>query len=204
MASIKVISDLKAAKLIVEPVNRQILRHLAEEELTQKMLADLLGLAPPSVYYHIKELKAAKLISVAREEPEAHGILQKYYQAEAVYFIVDYGRMPLDLRRYFLSVNLERLRGIFAILRALKGVEISFSSSEMEQLADRVAFYLAEVAREYEQRSSKAGDSAKDRESTIINLYGEALARTIEKDPKSTKPLSLLLSNLGLVGVSES
>lgn len=195
---------MTAAKLIVEPINRQILRHLAEKEYTQKMLAELVGIAPPSIYYHIKELRAARLISVVRQEPEMHGILQKYYRAEAVYFIVDYGRMPLDLRRYFLSVNLERLRGIFAILRGLKKIESSLSSAQMELMADRVAFYLAEVAKEYEKNAGDDDETNVDRESIIISLYGEALARTIEKDPESAKPLRVLLSDVGLLKVSES
>jgi len=190
----RVISDTKQAKLLVDPVKRQILRHLAERQLTQKMLGDYLGMSDPSVNYHLKELMAAQLIRVARREPEAHGILQKFYEATALYFIVDYGRMPPELRRYFLTVNLERLRGVFAILRALKGVEISLSSTEMEKVADRIAHYLAEVAKEYEDRAFTG-----DRESLIINLYGDALQRAIEDDPASIGPLASQLSLLGLI-----
>jgi DNA-binding transcriptional ArsR family regulator len=191
----RVISDQKVAKLLVDPVKRQILRHLAEEELTQKMLAERLGMADPSVYYHLKELKAAGLVTVARSEPEKHGIIQKFYTADALYFIADYAKVPLGLRAYFLAVNLERLRGIFAILRALRGIAITLSSSEMEKLADRVARSLAEVAKEHQDRPFSGG-----RESLIITLYGEALQRVIERDPGSIAPLSSQLSSLGLVG----
>jgi DNA-binding transcriptional ArsR family regulator len=194
-AATRVISDQKVAKLLVDPVKRQILRHLAEEELTQKMLADRLGMADPSVYYHLKELKAAGLVKVARSEAERHGIIQKFYAADALYFIADYGKVPLELRSYFLAVNLERLRGVFAMLGALKGTMISLSSGEMEKLADRLAYSLTEVAREQEGRPFKG-----DRESLIISLYGEALQRVVEKDPGSIAPLSSQLSSLGLVG----
>jgi DNA-binding transcriptional ArsR family regulator len=189
----QVISDVKVAKMLVDPVKRQILRHLAERELTQKMLGEVLGIADPSVYYHLKELKAAQLVRVVRSEPEMHGILQKFYQATALYFIVDYGRMPLALRRHFLAVNLERLRGIFAILRALKGIKVSLSSGEMEMLADRVAYALVEVAKEYQSRPFTG-----ERESLIINMYGDALQRVIEQDPSSIAQLSSQLSVLGL------
>src|SRR5580698_6020611 len=121
----RVVSEPKVAKLLVDPVKRQILRHLAEEELTQKMLASRLEMADPSVYYHLKELKAAGLVTVARTEPERHGIIQKFYTADALYFIADYSKVPLELRAYFLAVSLERLRGIFAILRALRGITIT-------------------------------------------------------------------------------
>lgn len=191
----RVISDQKVAKLLVDPVKRQILRHLAEEELTQKMLASRLGIADPSVYYHLKELKAAGLVTVARTEPEKHGIIQKFYTADALYFIADYAKVPLELRAYFLAVSLERLRGIFAILRALRGITITLSSGEMEKLADRIARSLAEVAREHQDRPFSGG-----RESLIITLYGEALQRVIERDPGSIAPLSSQLSSLGLVG----
>ena len=191
----RVISDKKVARLLVDPVKRQILRHLAEEELTQKMLAERLGMADPSVYYHLKELKAARLVAVARSEPERHGIIQKFYTADAMYYIADYSRVPLELRAYFLSVNLERLRGVFAILRALKGIRITLSSSEMERLADRLARSLAEVAVERQDDRFEGG-----RESLIITLYGEALQRVIEDDPESIAPLSSQLSSLGLLG----
>lgn len=194
-SAIRVISNQKAAKLLVDPVKRQVLRHLAEEELTQKMLAERLGIADPSVYYHLKELKAAGLVKVARREPERHGIIQKFYTAGALYFIADYANLPLDLRRYFLAVNLERLRGVFAILRALRGITITLSSSEMEKLADRLAYSLAEVAKDHQDRPFRGG-----RESLIITLYGEALQRVIENDPESIAPLSSQLSSLGLVG----
>jgi DNA-binding transcriptional ArsR family regulator len=191
----RVISDQKVAKLLVDPVKRQILRHLAEEELTQKMLASRLGIADPSVYYHLKELKAAGLVAVARSEPEKHGIIQKFYTADALYFIADYAKVPLELRAYFLAVSLERLRGIFAILKALRGITITLSSGEMEKLADRIARSLAEVAIEHQDRPFGGG-----RESLIITLYGEALQRVIERDPGSIAPLSSQLSSLGLVG----
>lgn len=191
------ISDARVARLLVDPVKRQILRHVAEEELTQKMLAQRLGIADPSVYYHLKELKTAGLVTVARSEPEKHGIVQKFYTARALYFIVDYAKAPLDLRRDLLAVNLERLRGVFAILRALKGITITLSSSQMEKLADRIAYSLAEVAKEYEDRPFKG-----TRESLIIILYGEALQRVIERDPGSIAILSSQLSSLGLVGAN--
>ena len=189
----RVVSDVKVAKLLVDPIKRQILRHLAERELTQKMLGEILGMSDPSVSYHLKELKNAQLIRVVRNEAEAHGILQKFYEANALYFIVDYGAMPPDLRGYFLTVNLERLRGVFAILRALKGARISMSSGEMEILADRIAHYLGEVAREYESHHFGG-----DRESLIINLYGDALQRAIEEDPAGVEPLTSQISVLGL------
>jgi len=194
-AATRVVSDRKTAKLLVDPVKRQILRHLAEEELTQKMLAERLGMADPSVYYHLKELKAAKLVTVARSEPEKHGIIQKFYTADAMYYIADYAKVPLELRAYFLAVNLERLRGVFAILRALRGITITLSSGEMEKLADRLAHSLAEVAKERQGVPFNGG-----RESLIITLYGEALQRVIEDDPGSIAPLSSQLASLGLVG----
>jgi DNA-binding transcriptional ArsR family regulator len=191
----RVISDKKVAKLLVDPVKRQILRHLAEEELTQKMLAERLGIADPSVYYHLKELKASRLVTVARSEPERHGIIQKFYTADAMYYIADYAKVPLELRAYFLAVNLERLRGVFAILKALRGITITLSSGEMEKLADRLARSLAEVAKERQGQPFGGG-----RESLIITLYGEALQRVIEDDPESIAPLSSQLSSLGLLG----
>ena len=189
----RVVSEPKVAKMLVDPVKRQILRHLAETELTQKMLAERLGMADPSVYYHLKELKAAGLVAVVRSEPESHGIVQNFYQANALYYIADYEKATPSLRPYFLAVNLERLRGVFAILGALEGTRTSLSSSEMEKLADRLARSLVEVAKERQDVPFTG-----ERESLIINLYAEALQRVIEGDPGSIAPLSSQLSKLGL------
>jgi DNA-binding transcriptional ArsR family regulator len=196
LKAVQVISDVETAGLLVDPAKRQILRHLAERELTQKMLGDLLGMADPSVYYHLKTLRVAGLITVARTEPEAHGILQKFYSANALYFLADYPEMPLDLRRYFLAVNLERLRGVFAILRAVGGIEISLSSGDMERLADRLAYALIEVAKGARYQTYPP---AGERESLIINMYGDALQLVIERDPDS---VSLLRSKLASLGFS--
>jgi DNA-binding transcriptional ArsR family regulator len=191
----KVVSDPRVARLLVDPVKRQILRHLAEEELTQKMLSDRLGISDPSIYYHLKELRAAGLVDMARSEPERHGIIQKFYSADALYFVADYAKAPPDLRRHIVAVNLERLRGVFAILRALRGITITLSTSDMEKLADRIAYSLVEVARQRQDRPFKG-----KRESLIIILYGEALQRVIEGDPGSIATLSSQLSSLGLLG----
>ncbi len=193
-AATRVISNPSVARLLVDPVKRQILRHLAEEELTQKMLSDRLGISDPSVYYHLKELKSAGLVTMARSEPERHGIIQKFYSAEALYFVADYAEAPLDLRRHILAVNLERLRGVFAILKALRGITITLSTTDMEKLADRIACSLVEVANEQQAMPFKG-----KRESLIIILYGEALRRVIEGDPESIATLSSQLSSLGLV-----
>lgn len=193
----KVITDPRVARLLTDPFKRQILRHLAEEELTQKMLSNRLGISDPSVYYHLKELKSAGLVRVARAEPERHGIMQNFYSAGALYFIADYSSAPPDLRRHIIAVNLERLRGVFAILRALRGVAITLSTSEMEALADRIARSLVEVAKRRRDRPFKGG-----RESLIIILYGEALRRVIEKDHAGVSALSSPLSSLGLLAPS--
>jgi len=191
---VQVISDETTARLLVVPIKRQVLRHLAETELTQKMLAELLGVSDPTISYHLEALRTAGLVKVVRREPESHGIIQNFYRARATYFVADYGKMPLDLKRYFLDVNLERLRGVFAILRALKGIKITLSSAEMEKLADRISFSVAEVAKEYQARPFTGG-----RESLIMSLYGDALQRVIEKDPGSIELLSTQLSDLGLL-----
>lgn len=202
---IKIVSDPRVAELLVDPAKRQILRYLAEGELTQKMLAELLGMADPSVYYHLKELSSAGLIRIARREPESHGIMQKFYEANALYFVADYAKMPLDLRRHFIAVNLERLRGVFAILGALRGITISLSTHQMEGLAERVAVVLVEVAREETSKSST--DEKKltppGREELIMSLYGEALTRVIKGDSSAgvSGPLRQELSALGFLRV---
>lgn len=179
--------------MLVVPIKRQILRHVSERELTQKMLAERLKVSDPTISYHLDALKAAGLVRIVRQEPESHGILQSFYRATATYFVADYGKMPTDLKRYFLAVNLERLRGVFAVLRALRRVKLSLTSAEMEDLADRVSYSVADVAKGYSARAFDGG-----RESLIVSLYGDALQRVIKEDPKGMAALSSQLFGLNL------
>lgn len=114
--SFVVITSPDEAKVLVDPMRREILRLLSGRPMTQNILAETLGLSNSSVAHHLKLLAGAGLVMVAREERELHGILQKFYETTSLAYFVDTRKLSLDIERYYMSNNLERARGILAAL----------------------------------------------------------------------------------------
>ena len=83
--------------------------------------------------------------------------------------------MPLDIRRYFMPVDIERARGILACAAA-KSDAYHPSSSTMEQFAESLANSISQVALDYEVPVSDA-----DPELLISSIYCEALRRVLNK-----------------------
>jgi DNA-binding transcriptional ArsR family regulator len=102
-----VISDPKVAKLFTDPLKRQILKYLAEKDLSQKILGILLGIPNPSVYHHLKELKIERLVRVVRSESEVHGILQKFYESIALYLLMIMEKSHLNYEGIALKLKLK-------------------------------------------------------------------------------------------------
>jgi DNA-binding transcriptional ArsR family regulator len=172
---IRIVSEARKVRLLLDPANAQILRHLAEGEMTQKMLAGRLGVSDPTVSYHLKELRSAAFVKLVRTEPESHGIIQKFYRATALHFVADYPKMPPDMKRRLVAANVERLRGGLAVMHALRGWGVSLSSVEMDSLADRLARSVVQVARD-----RRDNVQPEEREKMIIDLYGDALRMVLE------------------------
>ncbi len=85
LKEIEVISDPKTIKLMMEPTRAAILKALAEEELTVKLLSVRLGKNPGTILHHIEKLKDPKvgLVVEVRTEQTPTGIVQRYYRARA-------------------------------------------------------------------------------------------------------------------------
>lgn len=144
------------------------MRLLAKEALTEKELSKSLGISPPSVDHHLKALMRGQLISVVRKEAGTRGIVQKWYMSNAEAFIVDRDRLPNEIRRYFMPMDMERARGIIAAMSLLKGTP-NPSTSQMESLTRRMCSALTKAAQNYR------GQLEDDPERTIHALYVEAL-----------------------------
>ena len=85
LKEIEVISDPKTIKLMMEPTRAAILKALAEEELTVKLLSVRLGKNPGTILHHIEKLKDPKvgIVVEVRTEQTPTGIVQRYYRARA-------------------------------------------------------------------------------------------------------------------------
>ena len=169
--AISVIDNPDVAKILADPMRRLMLNILADNMCTEMQLARRLGVSDPLVAHHMKMLKIAGVVSVAKTEAESHGILQKFYEPTAMCYIVDYDKLQPDLKRYFFAVYLERLRGILCALRYMGEFSQEVSSETIEQLAETMARAIVPVARKMSDMPLK-----NSREEIIVELFSKTLA----------------------------
>jgi DNA-binding transcriptional ArsR family regulator len=169
---VKLITDESQARLISDPMRREILRLLSQKALTEKELAGILGITAPSVDHHLKSLLKGNLISVVRKEAGRHGIVQTWYIADAEAFIVERDRLRPDIRRYFMSMDIERTRGVVAVLSLLRG-GVTPSTGYMESMTRQMCTALANESKNY------TGVVQDDPERTIHSLYVNALRQVL-------------------------
>jgi len=168
---VKVVTDESQARLISDPMRREMLRLLSRRDLTERELSRIIGLSPPSVGHHLKALKDGELISKVRSEAGEHGIIQKWYIANAQAFIVDRERLPNDVRRYFMPIDIERARGVTACL-SLFGETVAPSTRSMETLTHQVCKAICKTAEKYQ------GPLEDDPERVMHQIYSKALTHT--------------------------
>ena len=90
MRSFKVITDPDAFQLLADETRRRIIYLLRAKEMTVAQIAEELKLTPQAIYHHIRKLKDAEMVEVAREERVDH-FIETYYQATAEMFNLAHG-----------------------------------------------------------------------------------------------------------------
>ncbi|MEM3641016.1 MAG: winged helix-turn-helix domain-containing protein [Candidatus Bathyarchaeia archaeon] len=179
MKAVKIVRDPETIKLLADLVRREILRLIAVEPLTQKQLAEKVGIAEPSMSHHLQLLRKAGLIKIKEAKVGSHGILEKYYEPAAKLFIEDWEKIPLDLRRYFVHSHMERLRGMISVFQLIaeeQGKSVEVTSKEIKELAQEIAKRIPEVAEKYENIETNM-----DRETLLIKIYSETLKIQMNK-----------------------
>lgn len=169
MKLVEIIETQEKAEVLVDPMRREIVRLLAERAMTESELADTLGLSDPSVAHHLGLLKNFGLIRLDRKEVEEHGIVKKLYRSTALVTLVNDSELPLRIRRYFMPVNTERVRGAVAALRLLGRNNAILDPNYVDSLAKWLNDKVVEVARTYRASGEPR------RESVLNDLYFEAL-----------------------------
>ncbi len=90
MRSFKVIKDPEAFQLLADETRRRIIYLLRAREMTVAQIAEELKLTPQAIYHHIRKLKDADMVEIAREERVDH-FIETYYQATAEMFHLAHG-----------------------------------------------------------------------------------------------------------------
>lgn len=184
--SVEVITAPDKARILVDPMRREIVRLLSLRPMTESELAEKLGLSDPSVNHHLKIIAGAQLIRLARKEVEQHGIVQKFYETTASIFLVDGRSMPLEIERYFMPVRLERALGVIATLSLAMKEPLRVSTEEVEDFAKALDSAIIETAHNYPRQKNE------EREDIIRKIYRNALMRlrrNTERLPESIRRL---------------
>jgi DNA-binding transcriptional ArsR family regulator len=176
MRGVNIVNDPKTAEKLVDPMRRTILSMLANHPMTESGLAKTLGLTESAIGYHLKTLEAIGLVRVVKREPEPHGILQKFYGASAMVFIIDTNHLPQEISRYFFPINLERIRGFLCGLPADK-LDAVKDDRTVERLATEFVDHLIAAGNAYKDEARLG------REELNIKLYREAFGKMLEKEP---------------------
>jgi DNA-binding transcriptional ArsR family regulator len=175
MKAVEIIADPERARVLVDPMRREVVRLLGDGGKTENELADILGLSDPSVGHHLKILRELGLVRMTRQEIGEHGIVEKFYEANARIYFVDSKKMPLEIERYFMPISLERARGIIAAAEVMLNESKEFSAAEVEELARALASAVVQLAPRF-SRPWKGG-----REELVGRVYKDALAQLLRK-----------------------
>ncbi|MGQ0797508.1 MAG: ArsR/SmtB family transcription factor [Methanobacteriota archaeon] len=90
MRTFKVIKDPEAFQLLADETRRRVLYLLRAKDMTVSQLAEQLDRTPQAIYHHIRKLKDAGMVEVAREERVDH-FIETYYRAAAELFHLAHG-----------------------------------------------------------------------------------------------------------------
>ena len=162
---VKVITDPKVIKLMLEDTRRKILQLLRNREMTISQLSEILGKTPQTVYHHIEKLKEAGLVEVKRTEMKGN-LIEKYYgrTADAFYINLYLGDEEL---RYFARSKLKTKLDIF------KALGYEFDEEELLNIMDRIL----EKEHEYKMKISK---EIEEKEELLKDFSNEDIIHAIE------------------------
>ncbi|HEX9909006.1 MAG TPA: metalloregulator ArsR/SmtB family transcription factor [Thermoplasmata archaeon] len=91
MKAFKHIKDPEAFQLLADKTRRRIIHMLRAKEYTVSQIAEALDMTPQAIYHHIRKMKSADLIEVAREERIDH-FIETYYRTTAEIFHLSHGK----------------------------------------------------------------------------------------------------------------
>jgi DNA-binding transcriptional ArsR family regulator len=90
MKAFKLITDPNAFQLLGDETRRRVIYLLRAKEMTVSQIAGELNLTPQAIYHHIRKLRDAGMVEVAREERVDH-FIETYYRASAEIFNMSHG-----------------------------------------------------------------------------------------------------------------
>lgn len=90
MKAFKLIKDPEAFQLLADETRRKIIYLLRAKEMTVSQISAELGLTPQAIYHHIRKMRDAGMVEVAKEERIDH-FIETYFRATAEMFNLSHG-----------------------------------------------------------------------------------------------------------------
>ena len=163
MRSFKVIKDPEAFQLLADETRRRIIYLLRAKEMTVAQIAEELKLTPQAIYHHIRKLKDADMVEVAREE-RGDLFIETYYRATAEMFNLAHGeagsgkvmeeeaREALDALGKLgvrAEITPEVIAKIVALMKQMKGPEAHGPYTEKVNELEGISFLAKQGLLEY-------------------------------------------------------
>ena len=169
--------DPEKIRLLADFTRTEILRMLNKSPLTETQLSEQLSLTKAAVGYHLHLLLNAGLICIEKVESEKHGILQKYYRPIAALFIVDPNKIPRNVQRHYIQIQIDHLIGMLSALQLNHKIP-EISTKPLEELARAMLKELMVIGQKY------VGETTTENGETLkIKIYAEAMKNLVRNDP---------------------
>jgi predicted transcriptional regulator len=156
--------------------HEEILQLLAEQPMTAAQISKKLILTRQAVGYHLKSLRKANLIYIIKREVEQHGITQKFYSPIANFILPDYDRMSNYAKRYFIQMQIEHLKGVFAALKLHNSFH-GISNKMLKKLAEALLKQLKKTCMKYLDKNAVEKTA-----NLKIKIYSETLSNLTKQD----------------------
>ena len=114
------VNDSKEIQILANFKQREILQLLSEHPMTGKELSKSLELTKSAIGYYLKQLMQVNLIYIKKTDAEEHGVLEKFYSPIAAFIVANYDNIPSHVKRNFIQIQIEHLRGIFTALHCAR------------------------------------------------------------------------------------
>ena len=126
MQTVKMITDPEAFQLLADETRRKVIYLLRVKEMTVSQIAEQMQLTTQAIYHHIRKLKDAGMIEVAKEERIGH-FIETYYRTTAEIFHLSHGEATTQKDRE------QQITAAFAGLEKL-GMKVDCSPSKMKDM----------------------------------------------------------------------
>lgn len=126
MQTVKMITDPEAFQLLADETRRKVIYLLRVKEMTVSQIAEQMQLTTQAIYHHIRKLKDAGMIEVAKEERIGH-FIETYYRTTAEIFHLSHGEATTQKDRE------QQIKAAMAGLEKL-GMTVDCSPSKMKEM----------------------------------------------------------------------